>query len=291
MFAPASPIYIESAMLAEAAFGACPGHAATELPGAAHPLDTWYRAVILGGQGRYAAAREELRSLRASTTDPVLLSLAASTEGSLLRQLGWHARAAAFDGRAAALILPTGAGDRDAPGPDRTDAVCDALTGLAADALGTGRLALATRLLRRSHDELTRAGAAAGWRPLIRWHWVCAETALASGAADTAAPHAATALALAEDGPSVRHRVKSRLLVAATAAASGDGERASVLADEVAEQCREHGLLPLRWASSMLRAGVTTGGRASEAEADAQWCAATIARRGGRFRPMSESRA
>jgi hypothetical protein len=278
-------------MLAEAAFGACPGRAATELPGAAHPLDTWYRSVILGGQGRYAAAREELRSLRASTTDPVLLSLAASTEGSLLRQLGWHARAAAFDGRAAGLILPTGSGDRDALGPDRTDAVCDALTGLAADALGTGRLALATRLLRRSHDELTQAGAPASWRPLIRWHWVCAETALASGAADTAAPHAATALALAEDGPSVRHRVKSRLLVAATAAASGDGERARVLADEVAEQCREHGLLPLRWASSMLRAGVTTGVHASEAEADARRCAETIARRGGHFRPMSDSRA
>ncbi|WP_433195362.1 hypothetical protein ACQP1G_41130 [Nocardia sp. CA-107356] len=290
MFAPPSPIYIESAMLADAAFGTCPGYAAAELPGAVRPLDSWYRAVILGGQGRYAAARAELRSLPASTTDPVLLSLAASTEGSLLRQLGWHARAAAFDGRAAALILPSRSRDHDELGPGRVDAVCDALTGLAADALGTGRLALATRLLRRSHDELTRAGSSAGWRALIRWHWVCAETALASGAADTATPHAATALALAEDGPSVRHRVKSRLLVAATAAASGDSERARVLADEVAEQCREHDLLPLRWASSMLRAGVSVGGRAVEAEAEARRCAETIGRRGGHFRPMSDSR-
>ncbi|WP_433727587.1 hypothetical protein ACQP0C_36520 [Nocardia sp. CA-129566] len=290
MLAPASPIYIGSAMLADAAFGTCPGRAATELPAAVRPLDTWYRAVILGGQGCYAAAREELRSLSASTADPVLLSLAASTGGSLLRQLGWHARAAAFDGRAAALILPTGSVDRDEFAPNRVDAVCDALTGLAADALGTGRLALATRLLRRSHDELTRAGSSAGWRALIRWHWVCAETALASGAADTAAPHAATALALAEDGPSVRHRVKSRLLVAATAAASGDGERARVLADEVAEQCREHELLPLRWASSMLRAGVCTGTRVTAAEADARRSAETIGRRGGHFRPMSDSR-
>ncbi len=273
-------------MLADAAFGTCPGRAAAELPAAVSPLDCWYRAVIFGGQGCYAAAREELRVLRARTTDPVLLSLAASTEGSFLRQLGWHARAAAYDGRAAALILPTG----DAIGPARVDAICDALTGLAADALGTGRLALAARLLRRSHDAMTQAQSPHGWRTLIRWHWVCAETALASGAAETAAPHAATALALAEDGPSVRHRIKSRLLVAATAAASGDIERASTLADTVAEQCREHGLLPLRWASSMLRSGVCSGARASAAATDARECAQTIGRRGGHFRPMSDSR-
>ncbi|MEV4236855.1 hypothetical protein ACIBJI_18515 [Nocardia sp. NPDC050408] len=286
MLVPASPIYIESAMLADAAFGTHPGRAATELPAATNPLDCWYRAVIFGGQGWYAAARAELRTLRERTTDPVLLALAASTEGSFLRQLGWHARAAVHDGRAAALILPTG----DAFGPARVDAICDALTGLAADALGTGRLALATRLLRRSHDAMTVVQSPHGWRTLIRWHWVCAETALASGAAGAAAPHAATALALAEDAPSVRHRVKSRLLVAATAAASGDTERARTLADAVAEQCREHGLLPLRWASSMLRSGVCTGAHASAAAAEAQGCAQTIGRRGGRFRPMSDSR-
>ncbi|MEV5837366.1 hypothetical protein [Nocardia sp. NPDC052112] len=286
MFVPASPIYIESAMLADAAFGTGPGRAATELPAAANPLDRWYRAVVSGGQGRYGAAREELRILRAGTADPVLLSLAASTEGSFLRQLGWHARAATYDGRAAALILPT----EGTVGPDRVAAICDALTGLAADALGTGRLALATRLLRRSHDAMTQAQSPQGWRTLIRWHWVCAETALASGAPDTAAPHAATALALAEDGPSVRHRVKSRLLVAATAAASGDIDRARTLADVVGEQCREHGLLPLRWASSMLRAGVSVGADASAAATDAQECAEAIGRRGGRFRPMSDSR-
>ncbi|MGY4101439.1 hypothetical protein ACW2Q0_18075 [Nocardia sp. R16R-3T] len=285
MLVPASPIYIESAMLADAAFGTDPGCAATELPAAANPLDSWHRSVIFGGQGRYAAAREELRVLRAHTTDPMLLSLAASTQGSFLRQLGWHARAAAYDGRAAALILPTA----DAGGPDRVAAICDALTGLAADALGIGRLALATRLLRRSHDAMTQADSPHSWRTLIRWHWVCAETALASGAADTAAPHAATALALAEDSPSVRHRVKSRLLVAATAAAAGDIDRARMLADAVAEQCHEYGLLPLRWASSMLRAGVSVGADASAAATDAQICAEAIGRRGGRLRPMSSS--
>ncbi len=272
-------------MLADAAFGTCPGRAAAELPAPATPLDSWYRSVIFGGQGRYAAAREELRVLRAHTTDPALLSLAASTEGSFLRQLGWHARAAAYDGRAIALILPTAG----AVGPYRVAAICDGLTGLAADALGTGRLELATRLLRRSHDAMAQADSPHSWRTLIRWHWVCAETALAAGAAGAAAPHAATALALAEDGPSVRHRVKSRLLVAATAAAAGDVDRARTLADAVAEQCREHGLLPLRWASSMLRAGVSVGADASAAATDALGCSAAICRRGGRFRPMSGS--
>jgi hypothetical protein len=280
-------------MLSDAAFGAHPHHAAAELPAARNVLDCWYRAVTLGGQGHYAAARSELRILRAGSADPVLLSLAASTEGSLLRQLGWHARAAVADGRAAALILPTAAGDPGGAEPNRRDAICDALTGLAADALGTGRLALATRLLRRTHDALsdpTESDPTGGnWRPLVRWHWVSAETALASGLAEAALAHAEAALALAERAPSIRHRVKSRLLVAASAASTGDIERARVLADTVATQCREHGLLPLRWASAMLRSGLFTGGVAAEAVAEASGCAETIVRRGGEFRPAGDS--
>ncbi len=185
----------------------------------------WWRAVALGGAGHYAAARIALRRLRAGTSEPVLLSLAASTEGSLRRQLGWHARAAHDDGYAAALVLPrlagvdasgyrhperidpnaggyplsgrfdnaavvvgadspSGTGGTDAAGvaggadaagvdavagyyrfPDLVDAAADALTGLAADALGTGRLALATRLLDRCGallDAERRGGAGGG---------------------------------------------------------------------------------------------------------------------------------
>jgi hypothetical protein len=247
--------------------------------------------VVLGGGGNYAAARTELRLIRASSTDPVMLSLAASTEGSLLRQLGWHARAAVADGRAAALIISVrdeGDGlvgpDRvDTVGPDRVDAVCDALTGLAADALGTGRLALAARLLWRAHDALDPEQVR--WRPWVRWHWVSAETALAAGRADPARTHAEAALELAERGPSVRHRVKSRLLVAAAAAVAGDSQRARVVAETVAAECREYGLLPLRWACAMLRAGVSVDVAATAATTEAAECAAAILRRGGRFRP------
>ncbi|WP_378737351.1 hypothetical protein [Nocardia brasiliensis] len=289
MFAPAPTEDPRLEILAESAFGSSPGYAAAQLPIAPDALGSWYRAVILGGQGHFAAARAELRIVRVRGTDPVLLALAASTEGSLLRQLGWHARASAFDGRAAALLTTRSMGD-GAVGPAsgrpgypfaRSDAICDALTGLAADALGVGQPALARRLLRRS--EVVVPDAEIGWRPAIRRHWVCAETALAAGIFGSAETYAAAALELAERGPSVRHLVKSRLLVAAAAAAAGEHDRSRALAEQVAEQCREHGLLPLRWASAMLRAGLAVEGAAAEADA----CAAAIVRRGGRFRPMT----
>ncbi|MFC9435140.1 hypothetical protein [Nocardia sp. NPDC057030] len=289
MFAPAPLGDTRFEILAESAFGSRPGRAAAELPTAPDALASWYRAVILGGQGRYAAARAELRIVRARGADPIVLSLAASAEGSLLRQLGWHARAAVLDGRAVALISTTSLGDR-AVGPGRAteaagypfdpgDAICDALTGLAADALGLGRVPLAWRLLRRCADLVPDERL--GWRPAIRRQWVSAETSLAAGTVEPALTHAAAALDLAERGPSVRHLVKSRLLAAAAAAVAGEHERSRALADQVAEECREHGLLPLRWASAMLRAGLAVEGAAAEAED----CAATIARRGGRFRP------
>ncbi|MFI6997785.1 hypothetical protein [Nocardia sp. NPDC050175] len=286
MFAPAPLGDTRFEILAESAFGAHPGRAAAELPTAPDALGSWYRAVILGGQGRYAAARAELRIARAHSTDPIVLSLAASTEGSLLRQLGWHARAAALDGRAAALLSVRSMGDRAVDGPSdypfgRGDAICDALTGLAADALGLGRVALAWRLLGRAAEVVPDDRL--GWRPAIRRQWVSAETSLAAGAVESAGTYAAAALELAQRGPSVRHLVKSRLLVAAAAAVAGEHDRSRELAEQVAEECREHGMLPLRWASAMLRDGLGSPGAAAEAED----CAVTIVRRGGRFRPAT----
>ncbi|MEU7764809.1 hypothetical protein AB0B25_06765 [Nocardia sp. NPDC049190] len=286
MFAPALVGDPHFAVLVEAAFGADPGLAVAELPPATDALGSWLRAVVLGGQGRYAAARVELRRVCNHSTDPTLLSLAGSTQGSLLRQLGWHTRAAAFDGRAAALVLATDDATTGIarprfvdPHPARVDAICDALTGLAADALGAGRLALAGRLLRRSETSMAREESR--WRPAVRWQWVSAENALVAGRYVAASRHADTALELAESAPSVRHRVKSRLLVAAATAARGERARSMALVEEVAEQCRAHGLLPLRWASAMLRAGLG----AEDAMSEAADCAAAITRRGGVFCP------
>ncbi|RDI51684.1 hypothetical protein [Nocardia mexicana] len=271
-------------VFAEAAFGARPGIAAAELPAAASAAESWLRAVVLGGQGRYAAARAELRRTQRGSRDPVLRSLAVSTEASLLRQLGWHARAAVADGRAVGLVLAPDS--RAAADPVRAEAICDGLTGLAADALGTARPNLAARLLDRCRAFLPAPSQ--GQRTVLRWHWVAAETALAAPGsgliAEPALRHAETALAIAEDGPSVRHRVKSRLLVAAAAAAAGNLDRAREEAATVSAQCRENELLPLRWACAMLRSGVAAGPEAERAGAEARACAEDLAGRGGLLR-------
>ncbi|WP_063037526.1 hypothetical protein [Nocardia grenadensis] len=326
MVVPGTRPESDSRSAADAAFGARTGRTAAELPEPADPLEMWWRAVALGGAGHYAAAHTALRRLSAATVDPVLLSLAASTQGSLLRQLGWHRRAAEYDGRAAALVLPalatlpaasprtvsaavrgSGPDPRTAPPggaaaalgdygrrPDSIDAVADALIGLAADALGVGRTALSTRLLDRCVALLERpapecgaraAGAPARARGRVRLHWVRAEIALADGLGAPALAAAEAALALAEQGPSVRHRIKSRLLVAAAASATGQTARAVALADRIDEECRVSGSVPLRWACAMLRGGLAAEpGDRDTAVADAAACRALISRRGGRFR-------
>ncbi|MFE2958828.1 hypothetical protein [Nocardia tengchongensis] len=305
------PVLEVNSVLADAAFGATPERAAAGLPAAPDAAGSWLRAVSLSGIGYYAAARAELRHARRGTTDPALLSLTHSTEASLLRQLGWHQHAAVADGRAAALALP--ALPADAAGPAatpadvrRAEAICDALTGLAADALGTLRPALAARLLNRCRNYLDvhLPDPDTAWRLRVRLHWVSAETALSApgsglisapaadpaagarpSAADPALGHAEAAVALAESSPSLRHRVKSRLLLAAASAAAGDLDRSRALAIEVDRACAEHELLPLRWACAMLRSGVEPGGDGAEVAAE---CARLLAARGGRLRSASE---
>ncbi|EUA06878.1 hypothetical protein I553_0543 [Mycobacterium xenopi 4042] len=89
--------------------------------------------------------------------------------GSFLRQLGWHAQARRWDGRALALA------------GDDPEAVADALLGLAADALGLRRFAVAETLLRRADKVLAGAAetgcsvrpcAGRGWPPSWRWRSV-----------------------------------------------------------------------------------------------------------------------
>lgn len=286
VFVPVPPADTRFEILAEAAFGARPALAAAGLPTAPDPFGRWLRAVGLGAQGRYGAARAELSRVLGGGSDPVLFSLAASTMGSLLRQLGWHAAASGWDGRAAAAVLPGLVAAAPVPGAslDRVDAACDALTGLAADALGLGRLELAARLLERTRvllgdDETMRV------RARIRLCWVGAETALAGGDAASALPLAEAGLRLAETTSSVRHRVKSGLLVAAASAASGDLDRAAALAASIDERAGEHGLLPLRWATAMLRSGVAaTPGERTSATAEAASYEQMIMHLGGRFR-------
>ena len=153
-----------SQTLASAAFGADPGR--WPLLDAGTPLEQWWRAVAAGGQGRYGSAQGELAALR-RTAGP-LASLAHSTQGSLLRQLGWHEEARRWDGRA---VLLAG---------DDAEARVDALVGLAADALGVGRFAVSAKLLERARGTLA-AATDPPHRLAVRVEWVGAELAMATG--------------------------------------------------------------------------------------------------------------
>ena len=262
--------------LSGAAFGDDPGR--TDLPPATTAVESWHRAVALGGQGHYARAHTELDRLAGLPgVDARLRSLAANTRASWWRQLGWHRRAARWDGSALRLA---GCG-----GPAR-HADVDALVGLAADALGQGRLALAAGLLDRGRsdeaDEVTGEDFDA-LRVRIRWHWVAAEIAMAGGHAPAAVAAAQRSVELADGGPSVRHQVKSQLVRAAAGVVAGDRDAVDAVA-RVHQRCVGCGLLPLQWAAALLWAAVADGVARQATLADAQRCRAELARRGGRLR-------
>lgn len=237
------------------------------------------RAVALGGQGRYAQARAALRPLgRTTSPGTPVASLALSTQASLLRQLGWHRIAAGFDGKAlAAVSAISWRSDQLAH-----QAWCDAMTGLAADALGCGRLELGWRLLDRVGDRLDAIDEkGALWRQHVRLHWVTAELSLAAADFTRALSHADAASELSVGSGSVRHTVKSDLLRAAAMTGGADTEAPRALSIAVLERCDEHGLVPLKWAAAMLVGGVTSDAGAFAVRDE---CFALIERRGGWFR-------
>jgi hypothetical protein len=231
--------------LAAAAFGDEPGR--WPLPTAITPRQLWLRAVASGGQGRYGSAYGDLAALRRSCADRQadrrLVSLAHSTQGSLLRQLGWHTLARGWDGRALALA-----------GTD-PEARADALVGLAADALGIGRFAAATTLLTRADAALAaQLPAHVADRLAVRRRWVAAELAMAAGEGAIAVRHAEEAVELAQQMvvASARHRVKSDVVLAAALCSAGVTERARAVAETALEAAGRFGLTPLRWALACL---------------------------------------
>ncbi|MEB3034065.1 hypothetical protein [[Mycobacterium] nativiensis] len=223
------------AALTAAAFGTEPDR--WPLPAATTPRQRWLRAVAAGGQGRYAAATAELAELLRETPAGPLASLAHSTRGSFLRQLGDHRGARGFDGRALALAR----GDHEVD----PEAGADALVGLAADALGIGRFAASAALLARA-GQLPEPPAAP-IRLGVRRHWVTAELAMVTGDGTTAVRNAEQALDLAgADG--VRHRVKSQVVLAGALCCAGNLERARTVADTALAETGRLGLIPLQWA-------------------------------------------
>ena len=241
----------------------------------------WCDAVVFGGRGAVAAALTELDCLiRAarSANDCALLSFAHSTSASLYRQAGQHGIALGIDGEAlrvgAAGLRASSAGSSGSGEWDRwlAAAAADALINLAADNLGLAHFGASSRLLRRARNLLAEVGGVnqqvakrsrlVDWltvtRPQLRLGWVSAELCLYTGDAASALDHGLAALALARDTPecTVRHRVKTELIVAAATGASGNTDDAVVQSGELAQRAADASLLPLQWAALSLQNGL-----------------------------------
>jgi len=254
--------------LEAAAFGSSPG--TWPLPPANTARALWLRAVIAGGQGRYAAGLADLDRLRRSSAPDTLLSLGLSTRASFLRQLGWHDRARTWDGRAAAQA-------------DGGEAGADAMIGLAADALGVGRFAASERALRRADELIAASGPP---RLPVRLAWVSAELAMFRGDGAGAVGHAERGVDLATGVGSARHTVKSRVVLAAALCSAGDLGASRREAEPALDQAGRLGLVPLQWAVASLLLDI-----GAEALSPAQIrsirdrSAETVVRWGGVWRP------
>ena len=233
------------------------------------------RAVALGGAGRYAAAHAELSGIAASRPGR-LASLALSTRASLVRQLGWHTHARRLDGRALTLA-----------GTD-AEARSDALVGLAADALGLGRFPLAHALLERAEPLSVRGDVRWPWRLPLRLAWVHAELAMVSGDGERSLRYARTAERLARDVPSVRHQVKTAMVLAAALSSVGDVNESAVFAARGLQAATANELVPLRWALAAMLSGLPSSDGAGQPREDLvavrRECAVWIARAGGHWR-------
>lgn len=250
--------------LASAAFGEEPGR--WPLPPAVTPDELWLRAVAAGGQGRYGTALADLDVVHRTASSPVQRSLAHSTRASFLRQLGGHARARGWDGRACVAA------------GEHPDATADALVGLAADALGLGRFDLAQRLLERAAGPVGQGSD----RLAVRLGWVSAELAMARGDADTAVAHAEQARERATTLGSARHRVKSAVVLAAAMCSAGALERSREIADAALVDTEQYELIPLRWALCCLLADIGSSTLSRErVVAVREETADTVRRRGG----------
>lgn len=214
------------------------------LPPAHTPEEGWLRAVAAGGQGRYASALADLEAVARADGPGPYRSLALSTRASFLRQLGWHAAARPWDGRALALA---GA---------HPDARADAVIGLAADALGVGRFELSDRLLDRAREIV---GAGTSQRLPVRLAWVSAELAMVTGRGAEAVEHAQEAVALAGDLGSTRHAVKSDVVHSAALCCAGALDDARRVADGSLQVAEAAGLIPLSWALACLLGDIGSG--------------------------------
>jgi len=165
---------------------------------------------VLGGLGSFAEAIAVLEPLLAGEPPqhPVVTALACETMASLLRQVGRHAQAEAYD--------TVGSSSRARPGVTAIEAALEALldcrVGLVADAVGQADLPSARERLDAARATAEGCGSAR-WRARLRVQWVTAEVALLSGDADEAVAAGAAAVAGARAAGAQRHLAKALLFL------------------------------------------------------------------------------
>ena len=90
---------------------------------------------------------------------------------------------------------------------------------------------------------------------------------------------------LAADFASVRHRVKSAVVLAAARCAAGDLDGAREGADAALTDTETHGLVPLRWALASLLAGIGSSRPPERIAEIRDTAAALVTSRGGHWHP------
>jgi tetratricopeptide (TPR) repeat protein len=202
----------------------------------------WLLGVALGAAGKYGSALAVLEPLTESgPVQParrLFASLAASTAGSLHRQLGRHLAARHMDEQALELA-------GDAP-----EALFDARLGLAADAVGLEDPATARAWVDQSGEVLD--GRADWWRQRVRSLWVRTEIGLLVGEVAAAHKTADSAVSLAESSGAPRHVAKSLLFLGVSQVQGGEPTEAVATLRRAATLAESLGCLPLVWPSRAL---------------------------------------
>jgi tetratricopeptide (TPR) repeat protein len=184
------------------------------MPGRPGTYGTWLTAVALGACGRYGEALSVADSIESATPE---YSMARSLRASLLRQLGCHDLALVADREAMATAATPGA-------------AVEALTGLAADAVGMNEASTAATMLGQATSLLDRVttdpARPTWWRHRVRVDWVRCEVALLQSQYEDAVEHAARALQQAEAANAPRHIAKSLLFLAVSRIEAGHEDAA-----------------------------------------------------------------
>jgi hypothetical protein len=212
----------------------------------------WLLGVCRSATGSYGAA---LAGLTTVASDPEVpsgqRSLPASAVGAIQRQLGRHSEGRDWD--QAAL-----------DSAEDPEAECEALLGLASDAVGLSEPDAVRQAV--AGVERILADRPLWWRHHIRLDWVRAEAALLDGDPGPARAAAERALDAAEAASAPRHVAKSLLFAGVAATSHGQQVVAVDLLARAAVLAEGLGARPLVWPSRGLLGALLSGSAPTESE-------------------------